>query len=78
MTLNFHGNNDPFESTYTIFHIYNAYSTIDRSTSQHTLTPEDLFPTCTFSSLTVSNLKIHPHLSDPARMLSHSELSVSS
>jgi len=78
MAMNFHSDTGLLESAFTVFSIYNAYSTINRSTSQHTLTPEDVFPTHTFPSLTVGDLNIYHHLSDPARLLSHSELNVSS
>jgi len=78
MAMNFHSNNSPFKSAFTVFRIYNAYSTITGSTSQHILTPEDLFPTHTSPSLTVSTLNINHHLSNPTRLLSHFELNVSS
>jgi len=78
MIINFPSENGLFESAFTVFRIYNTYSTIHPSTSQHTSIPEDLFPTHILPSLTVGNLNIHNYLSAPARLLSDSEFNVSS
>jgi len=78
MAMNFHSDNGLFESAFTVLRIYNAYSTINRSTLQHTQIPEELIATHTFPSLTVGDLNIHYHLSNPTRLLSYSELNVSS
>jgi len=76
MALNFHSPEGLFDSSYNLFHLYNAYSI--PSDNHRSVSPLDLFPQHGFPTLVLGDLNIHHPTSDPTRFLSDYDQFISS
>ena len=77
MAIDIHSQQGLFGSKYKIFRLYNSYSVNGTSCSSRTLSPQDLFPSHPFPTITMGDFNLHHPLPDPLRKLSSQDISVS-
>ena len=66
-----------FNSSTTRFSIINPYSTKGRLNHTRSISPEIVFPWSATPTLTLGDLNIHPHTSDPLRVFKEDEIATS-
>jgi len=71
MAVNLHSPEGLFDTSHTLFRLYNAYSIPSGHT--RSVSPVDLFPHHDCPTLVLGDLNIHPSASDPTRLLSNSD-----
>src|SRR5437868_10924480 len=77
MAIDIHSQQGLFGSKHKIFRLYNSYLVNGTSCSSHTLSPQDLFPSRFFSTNILGDFNLYYPCSDPLRVLSSQDISVS-
>src|SRR5437588_1560854 len=77
MAIDIHSQQGLFGSKHKIFRLYNSYSVNGTSCSSYILSPQDLFPSHPFPTITMGDFNLYQPLPDQLRELSSQDISVS-